>query len=84
MPLKFKIVFYNLMLFLIIFDIIYLIVWILSIEMNPTKAIIVAGFSALLMPWAKASKSQTGRKVEIKSLLFVLYKKYRKNKEVKI
>lgn len=49
MPLKFKIVFYNLMLFLIIFDVIYLVVWILSIEMNPVKAVLVAGFTALLM-----------------------------------
>ena len=77
MPLKFKIIFYNLMLFLIIFDVIYLIVWVLSIEMNPIKAILVAGFTALLMPWAKATNLQTGKKVNIRSYVFVLYKKYR-------
>ena len=76
MPLKFKIIFYNLMLFLIIFDVIYLIVWALSIDMNPIKALLVAGFTALLMPWAKAT-NQTGKKVAISSYVFVLYKKYR-------
>ena len=77
MPLKFKIIFYNLMLFLIIFDVVYLIVWVLSIEMNPIKAILVAGFTALLMPWAKATHLESGRKVAIRSFAFVLYKKYR-------
>ncbi|MDP2891316.1 MAG: hypothetical protein Q8P34_20420 [Bacteroidota bacterium] len=77
MPLKFKIVFYNLMLFLIIFDVIYLVVWILSIEMNPVKAVLVAGITALLMPWAKATNLQTGKKVAIRSYALVLYKKYR-------
>jgi len=78
MPLKFKIVFYNFMIFLIIFDIIYLIVWIFSIEMNPVKAVIVAGLAALLTPWAKATNLQSGRKVAIRSLAFVLYKNYLK------
>lgn len=77
MPLKFKIVFYNLMLFLILFDIIYLIVWIFSIEMNPVKALLVAGFTALLMPWAKATNLQAGKIVAIRSYALVLFKKYR-------
>lgn len=81
MPLKFKIVFYNLMLFLILFDVIYLEVWVLSIEMNPAKAFIVAGITALLMPWAKATHQENGRKVAIRSYFFDLYKKYKKQKE---
>lgn len=81
MPLKFKIVFYNFMIFLILFDVIYLSVWILSIEMNPIKAMIVAGVTILLMPWARATQLQTGRKVAIRSLAYDFYKnvKNRKN-----
>ena len=81
MPLKFKIVFYNLMIFLIIFDIIYLLVWILSIEMNPVKGVIVAGIAALLMPWARATNLQRGRRVAIQSLAYNFYKKHQKQKE---
>ena len=73
MPLKFKIVFYNFMIFLILFDIIYLVVWILSIKMDPVKAVIVAGATILLMPWARATHHQTGRKVAIRSLAYVFY-----------
>ena len=80
MSLKFKIVFYNLMIFLIIFDIIYLFVWIFSIHMNPLKGLAVAAIAALVMPWAKATNNHKGRKVAIRSLDFVLYKKYRKPK----
>lgn len=82
MPLKFKIVFYNLMIFMILFDIIYLSVWIFSIEMNPIKAVIVAGITILLMPWARATHYQTGRKVAIRSLaydFFINIKSRRKN-----
>lgn len=78
MPLKFKIVFYNFMISLVIFDIIYLFVWIFSIEMNLVKAVVVAGFTGLLTPWAKSTKNQTGRKVTIKSYAFILYKKHNK------
>jgi hypothetical protein len=73
MPLKFKIIFYNLMIFLVLFDIIYLSVWIFSIEMNPIKAVIVAGVTILLMPWARATHYQTGRKVAIRSLAYDFY-----------
>jgi hypothetical protein len=78
MPLKFKIVFYNLMLFLILFDVIYLIVWVMSIEMNPLKAVFVAGITALLMPWAKAVTRENGRKVAIRSLAYDLIRNYKK------
>ena len=78
MPLKFKIAFYNFMIFLIIFDIIYLIVWIFSIEMDPIKAVLVAGLAALLTPWAKATNLQSGRNVVIRSYVFRIYKKYQK------
>lgn len=81
MPLKFKIAFYNVMIFLIIFDFIYLFVWILSIKMNPLKALIVAGVAALIMPWARPTHMETGRKVTIRSLAYVLFMKYHKTKE---
>ena len=81
MPLKFKIAFYNLMIFLIIFDIIYLFVWILSIEMNPAKGLIVASIAALIMPWARPTHLPSGRKVTIRSLAYNLYKKYQRRKE---
>ena len=74
MPLKFKIAFYNLMIFLFIFDIIYLIVWIMSIEMNATKGLIVAATAALIMPWARPTNLSTGRKVAIRSLAYIVYK----------
>lgn len=78
MPQKFKLVFYNFMIFLIIFDIIYLIVWIFSIQMNPVKAVIIAGVTALLTPWARAIKIQSGNKVVIRSYAFNIYKKYQR------
>jgi len=78
MSLKFKIVFYNLMFFLILFDVLYLIVWIFSIEMNPIKAVLVAGITALIMPWAKATKLQEGRKVALRSYVIDIYRKYQK------
>lgn len=78
MNLKFKIVFFNLMIFLIIFDIIYLAVWILSIQMNPVKAVIVAGIAALLTPWVKAAEQESGRKVVIRSYAYAWYNKYLK------
>lgn len=81
MPLKFKIVFYNFMIFLILFDIIYLAVWILSIEMNPVKAVIVAGVTILLMPWARATHHQSGRKVAIRSLAYDFYKNTKNRKK---
>jgi len=81
MSLKFKVVFYNLMIFLVIFDIIYLFVWIFSIVMDPLKALIVAAVAALIMPWARPTNHSSGRKVAIRSLLYILYKKYHKQKE---
>ena len=74
MPLKFKIVFYNFMIFLIIFDIIYLFVWLMSIEMNPVKGLIVAASAALIMPWARPTHHPSGRKVAIRSLAYIVYK----------
>jgi len=78
MSLKFKIVFFNLVVFLIIFDAIYLIVWILSIQMNPAKAVIVAGIAALLTPWIKKAESDSDRKVTIMNFAFAWYNKYLK------
>ncbi len=78
MSLKFKIVFYNLMFFLILFDVLYLIVWIFSIEMNPIKAVLVAGITAMIMPWAKATKLQEGKKVALRSFAIDIYRKYQK------
>jgi len=80
MSIKFKIVFYNFMIFLILFDILYLIVWMFTIEMNPVKAIIVAGITALLMPWARSTNFQTHRKVVIRSYAVDIYKKYQHSK----
>jgi len=80
MPVKFKIVFYNFMIFLILFDILYLIVWMFSIEMNPVKAVIVAGITALIMPWARSTIFQSRRKVVIRSFAVDLYKKYHHSK----
>jgi hypothetical protein len=84
MSLKFKIVFYNVMIFLVIFDIIYLFVWILAIHMDPVKALIVAAFSALVMPWARPTNSSIGRRVAIRSLAYILYKKYHKPRLKKV
>jgi len=80
MPIKFKIVFYNFMIFLILFDILYLLVWIFSIEMNPIKAVIVAGITAIIMPWAKSRNFQSHKKVVIRSFAFDLYKKYQSSR----
>jgi hypothetical protein len=74
MPLKIKITFYNLMIFLFIFDIIYLFVWVMSIEMNAVKGLIVAATAALIMPWARPTHLPTGRKVAIRSLVYIVYK----------
>ena len=76
MSQKFKIVFYNFMIFLILFDILYIAVWIFSIEMNPVKAIIVAGITALLMPWAKSANTESHKRVVVRSYAVDLYKKY--------
>jgi hypothetical protein len=78
MSLQLKIVFFNLMIFLILFDIIYLFVWILSIQMNPVKAVIVAGTAALLTPWIKKADPQSDRKVIIRNFAFAWYNKYLK------
>ena len=80
MPVKFKIVFYNFMIFLILFDILYLIVWMFSIEMNPVKAVIVAGITALIMPWARSMDFQSRRKVVIRSYAVDLYRKFQNSR----
>jgi hypothetical protein len=81
MNLKFKIVFFNVMVFLIIFDLMYLLVWVFSIQMNPIKAIIVASLAVLFTPWARPSNLSSGRKVVIRSYVWLLYQKYHKQKE---
>jgi hypothetical protein len=68
------------MIFLVIFDVIYLFVWIYSIVMSPLKGLIVAAVAALIMPWARPTNHSSGRKVTIRSLAYVLYKKYYKPK----
>jgi len=78
MSLKFKVVFFNMMVFLIIFDVIYLLVWILSIQMNPVKAVIVAGVAAILTPWVKTGDRNSGQKVIIQSYVYSWYNKYLK------
>jgi len=75
MSLKYKIALYNFMIFLIIFDIIYLMVWIFSIHMNPAKAVIVAGIAALITPWARKNSLNSGKKVMIRSYAYDYYKK---------
>lgn len=80
MNLKFKIIFFNLIIFLIIFDLIYLLVWIFAIHMNPIHIVIVSGIAALVTPWARASKQLSGRKVIIRSLASDSYNKYLKKK----
>lgn len=75
MNLKQKIILYNFLIFLIIFDIIYLTVWIFSINMNPAKAVIVAGIAALITPWAKATNMQNGRKVALRSIAYSFYRR---------
>ncbi|MFY9150472.1 MAG: hypothetical protein WAO52_00520 [Prolixibacteraceae bacterium] len=75
MSLKNKIMLYNFMIFLVIFDIIYLMVWIFSIQMNPAKAVIVAGIAALVTPWARATNLPKGRKVAVRSFAYNFYKR---------
>jgi len=78
MSLKYKIVLFNLVVFLIIFDLIYLVVWILSIQMNPVKAVIVAGIAVLFTPWIKQADPRSDRKVTIRNFAFAWYNKYLK------
>lgn len=78
--MKFKIGFFNIMIFMIIFDIIYFIVWMFSVQMNLVKAIIVVAIAALLTPWARMSNPDSGEKIMIRSYAFVIYNKYIKNK----
>lgn len=80
MPLKFKIAFYNFMIFLILFDILYLMVWIFSIEMNPIKTVIVAAITSIIMPWARSAVDASPRKVLIRSVAFDLYRKYQNSR----
>jgi len=78
MNIKSKMLFFNFMIFLIIFDFIYLTVWIFSIQMNPVKAVIVVGIAALLTPWVRHANHHSGQKVVIRSIAFSLYHKYLK------
>jgi hypothetical protein len=43
--------------------------------MNPLKAMIIVGITTLLMPWARSNRNPTGRKVEVLSMAYLLYKK---------
>lgn len=76
MNLKYKILFYNFLMFLVFFDILYIIFWIFSIQMNPLKAILVAVITTLLMPWVKASGPDSGRKVAVKIYAATLYHRF--------
>jgi hypothetical protein len=76
MNLKSKILFFNFLIFLIIFDFIYLMVWIFSIQMNPVKAVIAAGIAALLTPWVRPASQHSGQKVMVRNLAFSFYAKY--------
>jgi hypothetical protein len=78
MNLKYKILFFNFLIFLAIFDVIYLVVWILSIHMNPVKAVIVAGLAALLTPWVRPANQDSGQKVMVKSFVLSFLNKYLK------
>ena len=78
MKKKVKLVFLNFMIFLIIFDLIYLFVWIFSMQMNPVKALLVAGISLILTPWIRQSNQPAGRKVVIRSYAYSLINKYRR------
>ncbi len=78
MNIKSKMLFFNFMIFLIIFDLIYLMVWIFSIQMNPVKAVIVAGIAALMTPWVRHANHPSGQKVVIRSIAFSIYHKYLK------
>jgi len=78
MNLKFKIIFFNFIIFLIIFDLIYMLVWIFSVHMNPIQAFLIAGIAAIVTPWARASEQLSGRKVIIRSYAFIAYHKYLK------
>lgn len=80
MPLRFKIVFYNVMIFLVLFDFLYLFVWLFSIEMNWMKTFVVAAITAVLMPWARKNTTPAKRKVIIRSLGYELYRKYQTSK----
>lgn len=76
MNLKYKILFYNIFMFLVFFDVLYIIFWVFSIQMNPLKAILVAVITTLLMPWIKASDPDSGRKVAIKIYAAIVYKRF--------
>ena len=78
MSLKFKAVFFNTVVFMIIFDVVYILVWSLSIRMNPVKAVIVLGIAAILTPWVKLIDANSGRKVVIRSYVYAWYNKYLK------
>jgi len=78
MNLKYKILFFNFLIFLAIFDVIYLVVWILSIHMNPVKAVIVAGLAALLTPWVRPINQDSRQKVMVKSFVLSFLNKYLK------
>lgn len=70
------------MIFMIIFDIIYFIVWMLSVQMNLVKAIMVVALAALLTPWARMPNPGSGNKVMIRSYVIVMYNKYIKNRTI--
>jgi len=76
MNLKYKILFYNFLMFLVLFDVLYIIFWAFSIQMNPLKAILVAVITSLLMPWVKASDPDSGRKVAVKIYAAILYQRF--------
>ncbi len=81
MKLKYKIILFNFLMFLVIFDVLYIIFWVFSIQMNPIKAILVATITVLFTPWVKASKQQSGKKVTVKIFASELIRKLQKRNQ---
>jgi len=81
MKLKYKIVLFNFLMFLVIFDVLYIIFWSFSIQMNPVKALLVATIAVLFTPWVKASKQQSVKKVTVKIFASELIRKLQKRNQ---
>ena len=75
MNIRYKLIFYNIVIFLVVFDVIYLIVWVLSIQMTPLKALVAAIFAAFCTPWARRTNGEQGGKVVIRNYAFIVYNK---------
>lgn len=80
MNYKLKIFLINLIVFLIIFDIIYLTIWIFSIKMNFFKALMVATIAVLITPWIKPASQSGNNKILVKIYANTLINKYLRKK----